>query len=152
MNNFSMKKNFLKNFNTVFMPINENKLCKKESKAPNYSLEKIGDGVYMLSIPVPGMSEKDIALIATDAAVTVEVKQTQENKEYIHKGFDPKGWTYTFALKDNLIPHLSYLKSGVLYIELFNSDLPLKSEWKAMPYSTDRRIAPISIAAAANQI
>jgi len=146
-----MNKDFLKNFDSVFKPMNRNGYKKRENKTPKYSLEKTGEGVYMLSVLVPGIDEKSITLRATDAALTIDVSPLEEQKEYIHKGFEPRGWTYTFALKHNLIPHISYLKNGVLYIELFNSDLPLKSEWKAMPYFLDKKTNPISIAAVANQ-
>ncbi len=140
-----------KNFEAVFKPINKNERIKIKNKTPNYSLEKMGEGTYMLSFPVPGLDEESVSLHATNAALTISVRPLSLDKPYVYKGFEPKGWTYTFKLKDNLVPHLAYLKHGVLYVELFKGDSPMISQWKAKPYFLANTVRPISVKSVANE-
>ncbi len=146
----SLDNHFFKNFETIFSAKEPRKIRKVTRKAPAFNYEKMGEGSFMLTFPVPGVDADDIRLHATPKELTIEVSSHCEGQQYVHKGFEPTGWVYTYGLRSDIAPHLAYLKNGVLHVELFKLPVSEKSNWSAKPYTSEQVTNFLKISSSAN--
>ncbi len=91
----------------------------KKDNYPPYNIKKIGD-IYLIEIAIAGFSKDSITVEYKDRQLTVtgssNVKEKDDNVEYIFTGIANRSFTRTFTLGDRIVVESADLKDGMLII------------------------------------
>lgn len=110
-----------------------NELAKNVSYPP-HNLIKIGPLDYIVEIAVAGYKQSDIEITQEKSSLVVkgEIKDKDQNVEYLHRGLSRRNFTKAFTLADTVVVKSASLEDGILKISLKNEiperDLPRKIE------------------------
>lgn len=99
---------------------------------PPYSIIKMGEDHYMISIAVAGFTRDEIDIEQKNNVLNVTGKNSNqdENYEYLYKGLAQRDFTRTFTLADEVDIISAELENGILNIKLLRNK---KKNTKSIP-------------------
>ncbi len=89
-------------------------------KFPPYNIVKKDQDNYQITMAVSGFSDDDIEITATQNALKISGKSTQDDKEieYLHRGIAGRAFTQNFELAETIKVVGASLDKGLLVIDL----------------------------------
>lgn len=93
-----------------------------QQKYPPYNIIKTGENSYVVEIAVAGFKEEDFDIELHDGILSVkaDVKENEENHEYVWRGIASRGFERRFTLADTVQVDSISLEQGMLTINLVN--------------------------------
>ncbi len=89
---------------------------------PPYNIERVGEDRFAIEIAVAGFSQADIDIELKEAMLTIagkkETGESEEARQYLHRGIAERGFLRRFQLADHVIVTGASLENGLLRIEL----------------------------------
>lgn len=87
---------------------------------PPYNIVKTGKEQYRITMAVAGFAEKDLDITVHENVLTVkgQIKQPEQNVEYLHRGIAQRGFEHRFQLADHVRVETASLTNGLLDIHL----------------------------------
>jgi molecular chaperone IbpA len=133
--------------NTSMLPMNDpffigfdsvlNKLNSSTSPGTNYppyNIIKHGDDEYLIEIAVAGFGEEDMEITLHDGTLTVtgEIKSSDSEPNYLHRGIAARAFSRKFTLADTIEVIGAQIYNGMLQIRLQNI-IPESKKPKTIP-------------------
>lgn len=92
-----------------------------QSNYPPYNIVKTDENFYELQLAIAGFTQDDLDIELKDGTLTIEGKKDSEDeKNYIHKGISARHFRRTFTLSDTIVVNGADLTDGILTVELEN--------------------------------
>lgn len=90
---------------------------------PPYNIERLGDDAFTIELAVAGFGEADLDIETKDGLLTIsgrhdKQEQTNETREFLHRGIAERGFIRRFQLADHVIVTGAELKNGLLRVQL----------------------------------
>ena len=88
---------------------------------PPYNIEKTGDGAYRIAMAVAGFSREELDISVQENTLVVTGRaneQTQDNREYLHRGIAKRAFERRFQLADVIKVTGASYEHGLLNIDL----------------------------------
>jgi molecular chaperone IbpA len=87
---------------------------------PPYNIERLGDNSYRITMAVAGFTPADIKVEVEQSLlkVTGEKTESQDKREYLHRGIAGRSFERRFQLADFVEVTGADIKDGLLHIEL----------------------------------
>jgi molecular chaperone IbpA len=83
---------------------------------PFYNIKKVGDGKYTLQIALAGYNVADVDITMEKNILTISSNGSDDQSEYVYKGFASRKFTRTFTLMDNIKVVNAEMVNGILSI------------------------------------
>ena len=95
-------------------------LTKNIPNYPPYNIKKTGDNTYVIEMAVAGFAKQDIEIELADGKMIVRgnVKDDNENDNFLFKGIAARNFTRTFALEDQIEVKDAEMLNGMLKVFL----------------------------------
>lgn len=99
-----------------------NRMAATQSKYPPYNIIKTGENTYLIELAVAGFDEDDFDIELHNGLLTVraEVKETDDDANFIYKGIAARSFERRFTLADTVEVEGVTLHQGMLSIHLEN--------------------------------
>ena len=92
-----------------------------QTNYPPYNIVKTDENFYELQLAIAGFNQDDRDVELKDGTLTIEgKKETDDERNYIHKGISARHFRRTFTLSDTMVVNGADLIDGILTIELEN--------------------------------
>ena len=92
-----------------------------QTNYPPYNIVKTDENFYELQLAIAGFNQDDLDVELKDGTLTIEgKKETNDERNYIHKGISARHFRRTFTLSDTMVVNGADLIDGILTIELEN--------------------------------
>jgi len=92
-----------------------------QTNYPPYNIVKTDENFYELQLAIAGFNQDDLDVELKDGTLTIEgKKETDDERNYIHKGISARHFRRTFTLSDTMVVNGADLIDGILTIELEN--------------------------------
>jgi molecular chaperone IbpA len=92
-----------------------------QANYPPYNIIKTGEDQYELQLAIAGFNYDDLDITLKDGTLTIEGNQnTDDEKNYIHKGISARSFNRTFTLMDTIVVNGADLDAGILSVHLEN--------------------------------
>ncbi len=86
---------------------------------PPYNIESVDKDTYQISMAIAGFSENDLDIVVTEDKLSVKGDiQSQEKKNYLHRGIAGRTFERNFSLADYVKVVDAHLENGLLLIDL----------------------------------
>jgi len=87
---------------------------------PPYDLEMVEDNHYRITLAVAGFEQDDLDIEIRDnrLAITGEIKDKADDKQYLYKSIANRAFTRVFHLADHVSIEEATLKNGLLTVDL----------------------------------
>ena len=87
---------------------------------PPYDLEVLGEDHYRITLAVAGFTEEDLDVEVYNDQITItgEVKNKQEDRQWLYRGIASRSFTRSFHLADHVRIESATLNNGLLTIDL----------------------------------
>ncbi|MDX6751687.1 Hsp20 family protein [Geminicoccaceae bacterium 1502E] len=87
---------------------------------PPYNIVKTGKEQYRITMAVAGFAEKDLDITVHENVLVVkgQIKEPEQNVEYLHRGIAQRGFEHRFQLADHVRVGDAKLTNGLLDIHL----------------------------------
>lgn len=108
------------------------------SDGPPYDVERTGEDTYRVTLAVPGFGADELAVTASDGALTVSGRRKSEDGErarFLRRGIEARGFERRFALAEHVRPTGATLADGMLRIEI-RREVPEAAKPRAVPITT----------------
>lgn len=104
---------------------------------PPYNLIKTGGDTYLIELAVAGFDEDDFDIELHNGILTISanVKETNANVNYLHKGIAARNFIRKFTLADTIVVESVSLHKGMLTISLSNV-IPEEKKPRKIPIGT----------------
>jgi molecular chaperone IbpA len=100
---------------------------KEESSYPLYNIEKLytqsdhGE-YYRISVAVAGFRKEDLDVTLCDFSLRITAAHLQQDdRVFLHKGISSRGFDKVFQLNDSMSIEHSFLRDGILNIDLLRN-------------------------------
>ena len=111
---------------------------------PPYNIIKAQDNVYLIEIAVAGFDEDDFDIELHNGILTVraDIKDSDVETNYIHKGIAARNFERKFTLADTVEVEGVSLHQGLLTIKLVNI-IPEEMQPKKIAINSEKRFSAI---------
>ena len=91
-----------------------------EDNYPPYSIERLGENRYQISLALAGFSPDEMMVTAEQNLLTVEGRKGEKDQhEYLYQGISARPFKRQFNLADHVQVKNAAFENGLLRIELF---------------------------------
>jgi HSP20 family molecular chaperone IbpA len=98
-----------------------------DNSYPRYDIEKIESGsfdyeYYRITIALAGFKKEDLQITFSDSTLFVRGRSRKnDERELLHKGISTKGFEKIFELSDSMHVRSSFMKDGLLFIDIIRT-------------------------------
>ena len=88
---------------------------------PPHNVIRTGDNTLTIEVAVAGFAEGEIDIQVAKRTLTItgeQMREENENWEYLHRGISSRNFTHTFSLADHVEVKSASIRNGILRVYL----------------------------------
>ncbi len=121
------------------------------SSYPPYSIERLGDNAYRISVAVAGFTEGELKIEVKEQSLSIKGEKGPDDgqRTFLHRGIAARAFERRFQLADHVEVRGADLKNGLLHVDLVRN-VPERLKPRQIAIGSGVDAQPMQIESAAN--